>query len=475
MNLGVTAWPAPDGRSVQDRPTTGSTNRRCSCVGARRKSGRDRPGPAVRDRGRARASRAGGGGRRGPARPAPDQFRLGYVERERPGRDVHRDRVAVGDERERAEGRGLGGGVQESAKAGAAHPGVGDPDQIGDPSAAGLAGIGMMPHCGVPGTPTRPPRPAPARCPGHVERRVLDPAAHLLVAVEARARPRWRSSAGVAAEVLITAPSGAETRGPRQRPHLPKETPAGWIAPEAGGAALAISAMVAPVTVTAPVSIRRPSPRNRAGTPPARWRSGGARRRTAPRRPGPGYPGRGVPGRRGAAGTRPPGDRGQVNDRLGRPPMVCSIRMAFAKAAGSGWRTAAGPGHRLDRAAAGRRGGGRPRGYPAGIVAEPGIISPSVSARIAMVEAVPIVLQVPVPQARQRSSYRQPASSRQQARRSSQSRHRSLPVPMRGPRKSPAPGAAGNQDHRQVRAARAHDRAGHRLVQAASSTIPSSG
>src|ERR1700734_584242 len=96
---------------------------------------------------------------------------------------------------------------------------------------------------------------------------------------------------------------------------------------------------------------------------------------------------------------------------LVEPPMACSILMALAKAAGvrmgDGRRPAvtASAAQRPAAAAA-----ARPRGYPAGMVAEPGIISPSVSARMAMVEAVPMGLQVPGLQARERSSSRQPAS-----------------------------------------------------------------
>ncbi len=119
---------------------------------------------------------------------------------------------------------------------------------------------------------------------------------------------------------------------------------------------------------------------------------------------------------------------------LVEPPIACSIRMAFAKAAGVrivDGRRALATASTAQRPAA--TAAARPRRYPAGIVAEPGIISPSVSAMMAMVEAVPIVLQVPVAQDRQRSSSRQPASSRRPARRSSHSRHRSLPVPMRRP------------------------------------------
>ena len=79
----------------------------------------------------------------------------------------------------------------------------------------------------------------------------------------------------MAAEVLITAPSGARVpRTTAKAPFFPNENPAARIAPEAGGAVLATSPMVAPVTVTALVSIRLPSSRNSAGTPPARSRSG---------------------------------------------------------------------------------------------------------------------------------------------------------------------------------------------------------
>jgi hypothetical protein len=71
---------------------------------------------------------------------------------------------------------------------------------------------------------------------------------------------------------------------------------------------------------------------------------------------------------------------------------------------------------------------------PAGIVPDPGIISPSVSASSAMVDAVPMVLQAPAPQARQASRSCQSASPTRPARRSSHSRHSAVPEPIRCPR-----------------------------------------
>ena len=77
-----------------------------------------------------------------------------------------------------------------------------------------------------------------------------------------------------------------------------------------------------------------------------------------------------------------------------------------------------------------------PAGRPAGIVLDPGIISPSASDSSAIVEAVPIVLQAPVPQFRHASSARQPSSPSRPVRRSSQSRHSAVAVPIRSPRKT---------------------------------------
>ena len=53
------------------------------------------------------------------------------------------------------------------------------------PAAASLAGIGIMPHSGMPGTPTGP-QPAEHQhaVGGDRQRRVVDPAAHVVVAVE---------------------------------------------------------------------------------------------------------------------------------------------------------------------------------------------------------------------------------------------------------------------------------------------------
>ena len=164
---------------------------------------------------------------------------------------------------------------------------------------------------------------------------------------------------------------------------------------------------------------------------------------------------------------------------LVEPPMACSIRMALRERGGVRMRRrAAGP---LRTASTAQRpaaaAAARPRGYPAGIVAEPGIISPSVSARMAMVEAVPIVLQVPVPQARQRLQFppvlRRPGG---RSRRSSHSRHRSLPAPMRRPRNvagSREPLVTSTIGRSALTAPMIEP--GTVLSQSASSTIPSSG
>ena len=93
-----------------------------------------------------------------------------------------------------------------------------------------------------------------------------------------------------------------------------------------------------------------------------------------------------------------------------------------------------------------------------------------------MVDAVPIVLQVPVAQPRQRSSSRQPASSSRPARRSSHSRHRSLPEPIRRPRNvagSRAPLVTTTIGRSALAAPMIAP--GTVLSQPASSTIPSSG
>ncbi len=103
-------------------------------------------------------------------------------------------------------------------------------------------------------------------------------------------------------------------------------------------------------------------------------------------------------------------------------------------------------------------------------------MSPSVSARIAIVDAVPIVLQVPRPQARQRSRSRQPSSSSAPVRRWSHSRHSAVPVPIRSPRNTAGALAPEVTSTAGMSALTAPISApGTVLSQPASSTIPSSG
>ena len=105
------------------------------------------------------------------------------------------------------------------------------------------------------------------------------------------------------------------------------------------------------------------------------------------------------------------------------------------------------------------------RGSPAGIVLDPGIISPSASDMIAIVEAVPIVLQAPVPQSRQRLQ-RPPAVVAEPpgAALVPQPPQRGAGADPLAPEDGGRAGAAGDHHRGDVRAGRAHDRAGHRLV-----------
>ena len=80
------------------------------------------------------------------------------------------------------------------------------------------------------------------------------------------------------------------------------------------------------------------------------------------------------------------------------------------------------------------------RGSPEASTAEPGSASPSVSAMIAMVEAVPIVLHAPSPWPRQLSSLAQDASSSAPLRRESYSRHKAVRCPAANRRTAQAPG-----------------------------------
>ena len=67
--------------------------------------------------------------------------------------------------------------------------------------------------------------------------------------------------------------------------------------------------------------------------------------------------------------------------------------------------------------------------YGKAITAVPGKAIPNASVKIAMVEAVPIVLHAPSPQARHRSNSRHCSSLSRPTRWSSQARHKSVPVP----------------------------------------------
>src|SRR5262249_49420321 len=154
---------------------------------------------------------------------------------------------------------------------------------------------------------------------------------------------------------------------------------------------------------------------------------------------------------------------------LVEPPTACSTRMALPKAAGDssaeGARppvTAATARRPASAAAAGAR------GSPAGIVLDPGTITPSASVSSAIVEAAPIVLQAPAPPFRHASSPPPPpppfgagpagaAPVREPPQRGGG------PDPL-APEDGSRAGAAGDHHGGDVRAGGAHDGARHRLV-----------
>ena len=116
------------------------------------------------------------------------------------------------------------------------------------------------------------------------------------------------------------------------------------------------------------------------------------------------------------------------------PPTACSPRTAFRNAG----RPSTSEGRTPSRTIAtmrspDARASARRSGWAAGTAAAPGSISPSSSVTIAMLEAVPIVLHEPWPQARQRSNASQSASLMAPVRCSSQACQRSVPVPTRRP------------------------------------------
>ncbi len=199
-----------------------------------------------------------------------------------------------------------------------------------------------------------------------------------------------------------------------------------------------ISPRLWPVTVTAPGSSSGASSASRAGSPPAAWKScirpvpegwtSASTGTPAPRRP---------KSSRGSGTPARPAIAARWMTALVEPPAACSTRIALPNAAGDstteGDRSlpTAATAHRPACSAAAMA-----AGSPAGIVLDPGIISPSASAISAIVDAVPMVLHAPGPQARHLSRSRQPVSSSRPARRSSHSRHSAVPEPIRCPRKA---------------------------------------
>ena len=139
------------------------------------------------------------------------------------------------------------------------------------PAAASFAGIGIIPHSGIPGTPTGP---APAntstvsaatgRSGSSIRARISS------YEWKTSAGPRWENRCGEAADVLRTAPLGA--RVPVTTANAPSAcsgSAGSRRAPPVATSEGSSSRQGRPVAVIAAVSILSPSSRMRAGTPPA--------------------------------------------------------------------------------------------------------------------------------------------------------------------------------------------------------------
>ncbi len=112
----------------------------------------------------------------------------------------------------------------------------------------------------------------------------------------------------------------------------------------------------------------------------------------------------------------------------------------------------------------------------AGIDEAPGSVMPRASAAAAMVEAVPIVMQVPKERAMPSSISRHAHSSSAPARRSAQYFHTSLPLPRVWPRQWPrSMGPAGTKSAGRFMLVAPISRAGTVLSQPPRSTAPSAG
>ncbi len=118
-------------------------------------------------------------GRDPPGLPA-GEFLVAHFERERPAWRVELDPVAAADECQRAAHGGLGRDMQDNgAETGAAHPGIGDADHVGDPAFQQLAREDEIPDLRHPRVALRA-RPADDQHGGRVDPKVVPPS-HLVV------------------------------------------------------------------------------------------------------------------------------------------------------------------------------------------------------------------------------------------------------------------------------------------------------
>ena len=251
--------------------------------------------------------------------------------------------------------------------------------------------------------------------------------------------PSCSSSAGVAAETLSTAPSGAS---------VPRSTtvplPAGWMGasrlaitsvPSCAGqrsAFAADSAIVMPPTVIAsPCSIGR-SCCSTAGSAPAYWKSSMRKRPDGMRFTSSGTSAarRSKSSSSSGTSTRPASAR-RCTIAFVEPPRAALTLIAFSNAS----RVSTSDGRTFSFTRSTIR---RPaacdiayrRESTAGIAAMPGSCIPSASVMHAIVEAVPIVMQWPGLRAMHASATVRSSSVSLPARCSSVSRHTSVPEPM---------------------------------------------
>ena len=245
------------------------------------------------------------------------------------------------------------------------------------------------------------------------------------------AGPRCRSKEGLAAAALITAPEGA--RLPCTTMNAGSDVTGSPTGHRAGPVPQTTSDSPSepPAAVGTERSSSEPRAASTVGTPPAAARSGispvpigatstitGTRAETEPK------------SRSGRMRPRRPATAHRWMIAFVEPPTAASTVIALAKPAGAIKTEGRTDERTMDTIRCPAASASSDcRGSPEASTADPGSASPSVSAMIAIVDAVPIVLHAPRPWPRQFSSLAHAASSSAPPRRESYSRHKAVPLP----------------------------------------------